>query len=82
MKHAIRHIHFVGLCGAGMSGIAEVLFNLLQAKALRRGIFTSKHALVTAILNYIKKFNEEGRVFRWTKTADVILSSVNNLTAH
>ena len=28
MKHAIRHIHFVGIGGAGMSGIAEVLQNL------------------------------------------------------
>jgi UDP-N-acetylmuramate--alanine ligase len=28
MKHAIRHIHFVGLGGSGMSGIAEVLHNL------------------------------------------------------
>ena len=28
MKHAIRHIHFVGIGGVGMSGIAEVLFNL------------------------------------------------------
>ena len=28
MKHAIRPIHFVGIGGAGMSGIAEVLFNL------------------------------------------------------
>ena len=28
MKHAIRHIHFVGVGGAGMSGIAEVLHNL------------------------------------------------------
>ena len=28
MKHAIRRIHFVGLGGVGMSGIAEVLFNL------------------------------------------------------
>ncbi|MBT2302680.1 UDP-N-acetylmuramate--L-alanine ligase [Variovorax paradoxus] len=28
MKHAIRHIHFVGIGGSGMSGIAEVLFNL------------------------------------------------------
>ena len=28
MKHAIRHIHFVGLGGSGMSGIAEVLLNL------------------------------------------------------
>ncbi|MDM0031407.1 UDP-N-acetylmuramate--L-alanine ligase [Variovorax sp. J22P271] len=28
MKHAIRHIHFVGVGGSGMSGIAEVLLNL------------------------------------------------------
>jgi UDP-N-acetylmuramate--alanine ligase len=28
MKHAVRHIHFVGLGGSGMSGIAEVLLNL------------------------------------------------------
>lgn len=28
MKHAIRHIHFVGIGGAGMSGIAEVLLNM------------------------------------------------------
>ena len=28
MKHAIRRIHFVGIGGAGMSGIAEILHNL------------------------------------------------------
>ena len=28
MKHKIRRIHFVGIGGAGMSGIAEVLVNL------------------------------------------------------
>jgi UDP-N-acetylmuramate--alanine ligase len=28
MKHAIKNIHFIGLGGAGMSGIAEVLHNL------------------------------------------------------
>jgi UDP-N-acetylmuramate--alanine ligase len=28
VKHAIKHIHFVGVGGAGMSGIAEVLRNL------------------------------------------------------
>ena len=28
MRHAIQHIHFVGIGGAGMSGIAEVLHNL------------------------------------------------------
>ena len=28
MKHAVKHIHFIGIGGAGMSGIAEVLHNL------------------------------------------------------
>ena len=28
MKHAVKHIHFVGIGGSGMSGIAEVLNNL------------------------------------------------------
>ncbi|HMV06260.1 MAG TPA: UDP-N-acetylmuramate--L-alanine ligase [Accumulibacter sp.] len=28
MKHKVKHIHFVGIGGAGMSGIAEVLANL------------------------------------------------------
>ena len=28
MKHIIKHIHFIGLGGSGMSGIAEVLHNL------------------------------------------------------
>jgi UDP-N-acetylmuramate--alanine ligase len=28
VKHKVRHIHFVGLGGSGMSGIAEVLLNL------------------------------------------------------
>ncbi|MES2786407.1 MAG: UDP-N-acetylmuramate--L-alanine ligase [Pseudomonadota bacterium] len=45
MKHAIKHIHFVGIGGAGMSGIAEVLRNqgylisgsdLSDSAALRR----------------------------------------------
>ena len=28
MKHKVKNIHFVGIGGSGMSGIAEVLFNL------------------------------------------------------
>ena len=28
MKHKVRHVHFVGIGGAGMSGIAEVLLTL------------------------------------------------------
>jgi UDP-N-acetylmuramate--alanine ligase len=28
MKHKVKHIHFVGIAGSGMNGIAEVLLNL------------------------------------------------------
>jgi transposase len=80
-RHKRLVFHFFPTYSSWLN-LAEVLFSLLQAKALRRGIFTSKQALITAIMNYIQKFNEEGRVFRWTKTADVIISSVNNLTRH
>ena len=37
MKHAIKHIHFIGIGGAGMSGIAEVLHNLGMAPAWGSG---------------------------------------------
>ena len=28
MKHKVKHLHFVGIGGSGMSGIAELMFNL------------------------------------------------------
>lgn len=71
--------HFIPTYSSWLN-LAEVLFNLLQAKVLRRGIFPSKQALVTAIMHYIDKFNAEGRIFRWTKTAEAITRSANNLT--
>ena len=43
-------------------------------------LYCSKKALVTAIMDYIHKSNEERGKFRWTKTAEAIISSVNNLT--
>ena len=73
--------HFIPTYSSWMN-LAEVLFNLLQAKVLRRGVFPSKRALVSAIVGYIEKFNKEGRVFHWTKTADAIINTSNNLTGH
>jgi transposase len=73
--------HFIPTYSSWLN-LAEVLFNLLQAKVLRRGVFQSKKDLVSAIIAYINKFNSEGRIFHWTKTADVIICSSNNLTIH
>ena len=73
--------HFIPTYSSWLN-LAEVLFNLLQAKVLRRGVFPSKRALISAIMGYINKFNQEGRVFHWTKTADAIITPSNNLTGH
>ncbi len=80
-RHKRVVFHFIPTYSSWLN-LAEVLFNLLQAKVLRRGVFPSKRALVSAIMGYIEKFNKEGRVFHWTKTADAILTSSNNLTGH
>jgi len=73
--------HFIPTYSSWLN-LAEVLFNLLQAKVLRRGVFPSKRALVSAIMSYIEKFNKEGRIFHWTKTADAIITSSKNLAGH
>jgi len=73
--------HFIPTYSSWLN-LAEVLFNLLQAKVLRRGVFPTRRDLVTAIMSYMEKFSREGRTFRWTKTAETIITSSTNLTGH
>ena len=73
--------HFIPTYSSWLN-LVEMLFNLLQAKVLRRGVFPSKQSLVAAIMAYLHKFNEEGRSFHWKKSAEAIITSVNNLTRH
>lgn len=45
MKHKIRHVHFVGIGGSGMGGIAEVLLNLdyqVSGSDLSEGLTTKR----------------------------------------
>ena len=64
----------------------RVVFHLIPIYSswlnLAELLFPIKRDLVTAIMNYIQKFNDERRVFRWTKTAEAIINSVINLTGH
>jgi len=55
--------------------LIEVLFNLLQAKVLRRGVFPSKQTFVAAIMDYLHKFSEEERGFQWKKNAESIITT-------
>jgi hypothetical protein len=54
----------------------ERWFATLTDKQIRRGVHRSTRALEAAILEYIAVTNEQPHPFRWTKTADEILASV------
>ena len=56
--------------------MAEIFFNLLQAKVLRRGVFRSKQELVKSVLAYVDQLSKEGKPFCWTKTAEEILHAI------
>jgi transposase len=54
----------------------ERFFALLTARALKRGVFRSVADLEQAIRAYIEATNADPKPFRWTKTADDILASI------
>lgn len=78
-KHQRVIFHFIPTYSSWLN-LIEVLFNLLQAKVLRRGRFPSKRDLVTKVMAYIEQFNRDGKVFQWTKPAEAIFRSLNYQT--
>ena len=69
------HLHFTPT-GASWINLVERWFATLTEKQIRRGVHRSTRALETAIIEYIAVTNKQPRPFRWTKTADEILASV------
>ncbi len=55
MKHKIKHIHFVGIGGSGMNGIAEVLLNLgfqVSGSDLSESTVTQRLQTLGATIHY------------------------------
>jgi transposase len=80
-RHRRVVFHFLPTYSSWLN-LIEVLFSLVEANVLRRGVFPTKEDLVAKILAYINRFNTESRPFRWTKTADEVLRSLSKLTRH
>ncbi|MGV8898423.1 MAG: UDP-N-acetylmuramate--L-alanine ligase [Burkholderiaceae bacterium] len=71
MKHKVKHIHFVGIGGSGMSGIAEVLLNLgytISGSDLGCNAATQR-------LNSLGAHVSLGHAAEHTNNADVIVTS-------
>ncbi len=54
----------------------DIAFALLTDKKIRRGIYRSVAALRADITSFIDQHNDDPKPFRWTKSADDILASI------
>jgi transposase len=75
VRHPRFVLHFTPTYSSWLN-LVERFFGLLTEHALKRGSHTNIPALRDAIYEYIEAHNEEGKPFRWIKTADQILESV------
>jgi transposase len=74
-RHPRFQIHFTPTYSSWLN-LVERFFGLLTEEALKRGSHTSIPQLRQAILDYVDAHNEEGRPFKWTKSADEILDTM------
>jgi transposase len=68
-------LHFTPT-GASWINLVDRWFAILTEKQIRRRVHRSTRALEAAIIEYVTVTNEQPRPFRWTKSADEILASV------
>ncbi len=79
--HPQVFFHFVPTYSSWLN-LVELFFSLVQTKVVARGVFPSKSDLVAKLLAFVEKFNREGKRFRWNKTPDTILQSLEHLSGH
>jgi transposase len=75
LRHPRFTFHFTPTYASWLN-LVERFFGLLTEKALKRGSHTSIPQLRDAILAYVDAHNENGKPFKWTKTADEILEKM------
>jgi transposase len=69
------HVHLTPTSSSWLNQV-ERFFALLTDKKIRRGIYRSVTALRADIASFIDRHNADPRPFRWTKSADDILASI------
>ena len=74
-KRPCWHRHYTPTSSSWINQV-ERFFALLSEQQIKRGAHRSTRELETAIASYIKVRNANPKPFRWTKSADDILASV------
>jgi transposase len=78
-KHPRITMHFTPTSASWMN-MVEIFFGITTRQAIRRATFTSVPDLISAIRAFIDGYNERCEPFRWTKTADEILTKAKPQT--
>jgi transposase len=75
------HVHLTPLSSSWLNQV-ERFFALLTERQIRRGIHRSVVALKGAITAFIEQHNADPKPFRWTKSADDILASIERFCVY
>jgi transposase len=75
------HVHLTPTSSSWLNQV-ERFFALLTERQIRRGIHRSVAALKSAITNFIEQHNADPKPFRWTKSAEDILASIERFCVY
>jgi transposase len=75
------HVHLTPTSSSWINQV-ERFFALLTERQIRRGIHRSVTALHAAIAAFIAQHNADPKPFRWTKSADDILASIERFCVY
>jgi len=75
------HVHLTPTSSSWLNQV-ERFFALITERKIRRGIYRSVAALRSEITSFIEHHNAHPKPFRWTKSADDILSSIERFRAY
>jgi transposase len=81
VKRPRWHVHLTPTSASWLNQV-ERFFALITERKIRRGIYRSVAALRADILSFIERHNADPKPFRWTKSADDILSSIERFCAY
>ena len=72
-KHPRFKLHFTPTSASWLN-LVERFFAQITARRIRRGSYSSVDDLTAAIYDYLAQHNEKPKPFKWTKTAEDILT--------
>ena len=79
-RHPRFQIHFTPTSSSWLN-LVERWFRTLTDKQIRRGVFKSVEDLISTIMQFIQRHNENPRPFTWTAKVDDILQKISRARA-